>query len=119
MTAGAPQAPPRRPVQLPAWYPWVNTLIQVALVVIVVILLLQNAQLSQANQVNITAQHTSNIQQCQLANDTRVQDIAIWNRLLSVSPATAAGKAEIADLKHLVKVKDTPRDCAAAYPIKK
>jgi hypothetical protein len=118
VTAPAP-ARPRRYVQLPPWYPWVNTLIQVALVTVVVILLLQNGQLSQANQENITAQHVSSLQQCQLANETRLQDIAIWNRLLSVSPTTAAGKAEVADLKHLVKVKDTPRDCAAAYPLKK
>lgn len=111
--------PPRRPVQLPAWYPWVNTVIQVGLVVVVVLLLIQNISLSQANEVNITAQHISNIQQCQIANVTRVQDIAIWNRLLSVSPSAAAARAEVADLKHLVEVKDTPRDCAAAYPIKK
>jgi hypothetical protein len=115
----APGPAPRRTVQLPAWYPWVNTAIQVALTVVVVILLLQNGQLSQANQANITAQHVSSLQQCQLANETRLQDIAIWNRLLSVSPSAAAAKAEVADLERLVKAKDTPRDCAAAYPLKK
>jgi hypothetical protein len=60
--------------------------------------------------------HASNIQQCQLANVTRQQDIAIWNRLLGTPAKTAAAKAEIADLEHLVKVKDTPRNCASAYP---
>jgi hypothetical protein len=58
----------------------------------------------------------SDIRQCQLANVARGQDIAIWNRLLTIpASATAAQKAEVAELKHLVGVKDTPRDCAAAY----
>lgn len=60
--------------------------------------------------------HASEIQQCQLANGTRRQDIAIWNRLLTVpASAPAAQKAEVADLRRLVQVKDMPRDCAAAY----
>jgi hypothetical protein len=115
----APGPAPRRAVQLPAWYPWVNAIVQVALVAFAAVLLTWNISLSGANQENITAQHVSNLQQCQLANETRVQDIAIWNRLLSVSPSAAAAKAEVADLERLVKVKDTPRDCAAAYPLKK
>lgn len=113
----AAQPPAKHHVpQLPAWYPWVNTVIQVALVVVVVILLLQNSRLSKANQQNLTEQHNSSIQQCQLANTTRLQDIAIWNRILSVIPADPAGRKFVADLKPLVKVKDTPRNCAAAYP---
>jgi hypothetical protein len=60
----------------------------------------------------------SDIAQCQLANVARQQDIAIWNRLLRLPPgahATAAQKAEIADLERLVRAKDTPRDCQAAF----
>jgi hypothetical protein len=60
----------------------------------------------------------SDIAQCQLANVARGQDIAIWNRLLTIPPSahpTAAQKAEVAELKHLVGVKDKPRDCAAAF----
>jgi hypothetical protein len=58
----------------------------------------------------------SDIRQCQLANVARGQDIAIWNRLLQIpASAAAAQKAEVAELKHLVGVKDTPRDCQAAY----
>jgi hypothetical protein len=63
----------------------------------------------------------SDIRQCQLANVSRGQDIAIWSRLLRLPPgmkATAAQKAEVAELKHLVGVKDTPRDCQAAYNAK-
>jgi hypothetical protein len=65
----------------------------------------------------LAAQHASDITQCQIANNTRQQDIAIWNRLLNVSPAppSAAARAEIAELQRLVAVKDTPRNCAAAY----
>jgi hypothetical protein len=60
--------------------------------------------------------HASEITQCQLANGARAQDIAIWNRLLQVpASAPAAQKAEVAELKHLVGVKDKPRDCAAAF----
>jgi hypothetical protein len=82
-----------------------------ALIVAVVTLLIQNSQ-------RISAQHQNNIRQCQIANNTRQQDIAIWNRLLRIPPGTkttAAQKAEIKELERLVKAKDTPRDCAAAF----
>jgi len=82
-----------------------------ALIVAVVTLLVQNSQ-------RISAQHENNIRQCQLANNTRQQDIAIWNRLLQLPPgvkATAEQKAEIKELEKLVTIKDTPRDCAAAF----
>jgi hypothetical protein len=116
MTTAASPPPPRRADRFVTWYLWVTAGVQAVLVVIVIILLIQNNSLGESNQRNITAQHTSNIQQCQLANVTRIQDIAIWNRLLKVSPTSAAAKAEIAELNHLVKVKDTPRNCVAAYP---
>ncbi len=62
------------------------------------------------------ALRASDVRQCQLANVTRQQDIAIWNALLRVpASATAAQKAEVADLERLVRVKDAPRDCNAAY----
>jgi 4-alpha-glucanotransferase len=84
--------------------------------VVLVVLIVIVATLVNANSQNISAQQQQNIQQCQIANVTRLQDIAIWNRLLQVpASAPAAQKAEVADLEHLVKVKDTPRDCAAAY----
>ena len=62
----------------------------------------------------------SDITQCRLANVSRQQDIAIWNRLLAIPPAaakaeTAAQRAEVADLERLVRVKDAPRDCNAAF----
>jgi hypothetical protein len=61
-------------------------------------------------------QQAASIRQCQLANGTRLQDIAIWNRLLRLPPgASAEQKAEAAELERLVTVKDAPRDCTAAY----
>ena len=58
----------------------------------------------------------SDIRQCQLANVARQQDIAVWDRLLAVPvTASAAARAEVAELDRLVRVKDTPRDCAAAF----
>ena len=98
----------------------------VGLVIFLVVRVTSVANLAQStasqNKVLVTrlatveaAAHTSSIQQCQIANTTRVQDIAIWNRLLDTPSASPAQAAEIAELNHLVKVKDTPRDCAAAY----
>jgi hypothetical protein len=60
----------------------------------------------------------SDIRQCQLTNTARAQDIAIWNRLLTIpagAPSSAAQKSEVADLERLVRAKDKPRDCAAAF----
>jgi hypothetical protein len=66
------------------------------------------------------AAHDSNIQQCQAANATREQDIAIWRQFLADLAPAAAGipktTAELARINVLVKVKDTPRDCTSAYP---
>ena len=60
--------------------------------------------------------HASVVQQCEISNVTRAQDIAIWNRLLKApANATPAQKALVADLERLVQLKDAPRDCAAAY----
>jgi hypothetical protein len=64
------------------------------------------------------ASRASDVRQCQLANVTRAQDIAIWNRVLADrAPAAGTPKAaaELARVNHLIKVKDTPRDCTAAY----
>ena len=71
----------------------------------------------QARQVAIQdGIRASDIRQCQLSNISRGQDIAIWNRLLTIpASATAAQKAEVAALERLVHVKDKPRDCAAAF----
>lgn len=64
------------------------------------------------------ASHQSDVRQCQVANVTRAQDIAVWNRFLAdLAPAAATPKvaAELAQINQLVKVKDTLRDCDAAY----
>jgi len=95
------------------WYLGISSLALVALIVLVAVLL-------GANSRNIASQQKSNIQQCQASNTSRQQDDAIWNRLLNVTPAQAAKEtpaqlAEIADLERLVKVKDTLRNCNAAF----
>ena len=62
------------------------------------------------------ALRASDITQCQLANVSRQQDIAIWNRITAILPSrTAAERAFSDDLARLVRVKDKPRDCAAAF----
>jgi hypothetical protein len=56
--------------------------------------------------------HRSAMTSCQQSNVSRLEDIAIWNRLLTVpGTPTAAQAKEIAELEHLVKIKDAPRIC--------
>lgn len=64
--------------------------------------------------------HDSQLTSCRNSNSARVQDIAIWNRLLRISPAqrakeTQAQRAEVVDLKRLVKRKDSPVNCRVLY----
>lgn len=64
--------------------------------------------------------HESQIVTCHNANSARKQDIAIWNRLLRITPAeaakeTSAQRQEVKDLKRLVHRKDTPVNCASLY----
>ncbi len=73
-----------------------------ALIIMVVVLLFRVDN-------TVQQQHNQALQGCQQNNVNRQQDIAIWNRLLTVSsPPSAAARAEIAELKHLVLIKDTP-----------
>lgn len=107
----------RAPGSFVFWYLGASSLALVALVAVVVFLVFRLDRVTSNLQQVTAAQQASNIQQCQPANVTRGQDIAIWNRLLQVPPTvSAAAKAEVAQLEHLVQVKDTPRDCTAAYP---
>jgi len=76
-----------------------------ALVGLVIYLVLRVSDVANANQANATSS-------CQQSNTNRVEDIAIWNRLLRLPPgATAEQRAEDDELKHLVGVKDTPHVC--------
>jgi hypothetical protein len=107
----------RKPDRFIFWYLVVSAFALTSLVVIVTVLIFQFSAVSASNTRLIAAQARDNIRQCEQANVSRSQDIAIWNRLLNVKPLpkSPAALAEIADLERLVKVKDTPRDCAAAY----
>ena len=65
--------------------------------------------------------HASQLESCRASNTARLRDIAIWNRLLNVTPAqhaaeTPAQRAEVTQLEHLVRVKDAQVNCAALYP---
>jgi len=88
----------------------VSLVLDVALTGIVTVLAYRSTNLADS------IRHAS-ISQCDANNAARLQDIAIWNRLLRVSPegATAAQRQEVAELERLVAVKDTPRDCTTAY----
>lgn len=114
----APRRAPRtRAESFTFWYLGVSSVALAVLVVTVVILL------GKVERV-VGSQHDGNVRQCQLANVSRQQDIAIWNRLLNVPPEarkkeTPAQRQEVKDLERLVRVKDTPRDCNAAFSTKK
>jgi len=85
-------------------------------VVIVVLLAGGGGYLAVQNHDNATANTRAEVAQCQEGNTTRLQDIAIWNKLLALpANATAAQKAEVSQLTALVKVKDTPKNCAVIY----
>lgn len=84
----------------------VNVILAVAITAVAIVLL---------NRI-----HESQLTSCQASNVARHKDIAIWNRLLDVSPAqakqqTAASRAEVKQLKALVASKDTQVNCAALY----
>jgi len=65
-----------------------------------------------SNNLGNTISH-ENVVQCQASNDARSEDIAIWSRVLALPMAnTPARQQEVAELKHLVAVKDSPRDCS-------
>ena len=79
------------------------------------------------NRINGTQQqsvdriHASQVDACRQSNIARLRDVAIWNRLLTLSPAQKAAqdpaaRAEVAQLEHLVAVKDHPVNCVALYP---
>jgi len=83
----------------------VTLLLFAALVILVIYLVVRVSDVADANAKNA-------VSSCQQSNQSRVEDIAIWNRLLKLPPgATAAQKAEVAEVEHLVKVKDTPHVC--------
>lgn len=108
------------PVQLPRWF----TVVLGACVILTVLLAAGFVITGIAAIANSNSIRANEIRQCQLANVTRQQDIAIWNRLLNVSPAarkaeTPAQRAEVKDLERLVAVKDSPRDCNAAFSSRK
>ena len=88
-----------------------GVVIAVLIAVVVLLVFQTNTAVDRANKA-ITAVRQTAVLNCLENNVARQQDIAIWNRLLTVSsPPSAAVKAEIADLNALVKIKDTPRPC--------
>jgi hypothetical protein len=87
----------------------VSVVLNVALIGVMAWLVVENNSLS-------NAQHQSDISQCQVNNTARVQDIAIWNRLLRVpASAPASVQKEKNQLERLVKIKDTPHNCAKVF----
>lgn len=82
----------------------VTLLLFAAAVGLDIFLVIRVSDVANANQKNA-------VSSCQQSNVSRQEDIAVWNRILGTTPATAAGRAEVADVKRLVKVKDTPHVC--------
>lgn len=79
----------------------------VAITVLIVVVVILAFRINAAVTVNKNNAAAS----CRQSNVNRLEDIAIWHRVLNTRPSSAAARAEIADLQHLVDIKDTPRVC--------
>jgi hypothetical protein len=95
------------------WYLACSAGVQALLIGLVVVLLISNLHTTDG-------QEQSNITQCQLANITRHQDIAIWDQFLKdLTPpkprVTPKVTGELAVIYHLIVLKDTPRNCQKAF----
>jgi hypothetical protein len=95
-------------------------LLTVALVVVSLLVAVQNSNSAAQTARTAARIHASQLHACRASNVARHQDIAIWNRLLTLTPAqlkraTAEQKAEVRDLEHLVGIKDHPVNCAVLY----
>ena len=94
--------------------------ITVLVVISVIINVLLAAVIAVVAAIVLGSIHNSQLASCHASNTARHKDVAIWNRLLKISPAqaraqTPAGRAEVAELKKLVADKDTQVNCAAVY----
>ena len=99
----------------------VSLVLDVALTIGVSVAAIQANDASGKASATITQLHASNLAACRQANVTRRQDIAIWNQFLAdlAPPAARTPKvaAELAGINKLIRVKDTPRNCATAYKL--
>lgn len=96
----------------------VNVLLAVAIGVLAVVGL---NRINGTETDNVNRIHASQVQACEQSNIGRLRDIAIWNRLLTLTPQQKAqqdpaARAEVAQLEHLVAVKDHPVNCKILYP---
>lgn len=94
--------------------------VNIIVAVVVGIVAVYALSLGSQNAANTAAIHAAQLESCRASNTARQRDVAIWNRLLSVTPAqraaeTPAARAEVAQLEHLVKVKDSAVNCEALY----
>jgi hypothetical protein len=91
-----------------------------ALIIIVSILAGRTSSVSASNTRLIAGQQASNIAQCRQGNVVRQQDIAIWNQFLADLappgvPLPPKERAELVQINRLIRIKDTPRNCSAAF----
>lgn len=99
----------------------ISLVLDVALTVGVSIAAVQASDASGKASATITQLHASNVSACRKANVNRAEDVAIWNQFLAdlAPPAarTAKVRAELAGINRLIRIKDTLRNCAAAYKL--
>jgi hypothetical protein len=97
----------------------VSLFLDVCLTIGVTVAAVQSGDASSRAADAVTQLHASNVSACRQANVNRAQDIAIWDKFLAglAPPAvrTAAVRAELAEVNHLIAVKDAPRNCARLY----
>lgn len=66
--------------------------------------------------------HDSNVNNCVAGNQTRAQQVQLWNTLFTLaaknssSPPTAQSRELTSEFLHAVKVTFTPVNCSTRYP---
>lgn len=105
----------------------VSLVLDVTLTILVTVFALQAHDASAQASATVAQLHASEIESCDASNQTRLQEIALWSHLASVSkpsptetPAqAAAGKKAVQQfLAYVVRV-FAPRNCADLYRLDK
>lgn len=105
----------------------VSLVLDITLTVLVTVFALQAHNASAEASATVQQLHASEIESCDASNQTRLQEIALWSHLASVSrpsptatPAQAAAskKAVQQFLAYVVRV-FSPRNCAHLYRLDK
>lgn len=100
-----------------------RTIIAVGIDIVLSMLLVVVYAQSRDNSVTLSELHANSVNACHLGNETRAQEIMLWDHLASIShPSPGETKARqerdakaVAGLLAYIKRTFAPRDCQALY----